>query len=146
MAKDTSLSVFSEKAVVTGFIKDINAIDTIGIPLIKFMSKFDNQVKIMNKAEFITFISKESECTKTKAEKTIDMFTSSVIDALGQGKEISLIGFGHFSISDVAAREGRNPRTGEKMKIGAYKQPKFKVGQKLKDACNQQNKIQFPVD
>ena len=64
------------------------------------------------------------------------MFTSSVIDAIGQGNEISLVGFGNFSVSKVAARPGRNPRTGEALQIAAYNQPKFKVGQKLKDAYN----------
>ena len=64
------------------------------------------------------------------------MFTSSVIDAIGDGNEISLVGFGNFSVSKVAARDGRNPRTGEVLKIAAYSQPKFKVGQKLKDAVN----------
>ncbi len=90
----------------------------------------------MNKAEFITHIADQYQCTKVEAEKTIDMFTSSVIDAMGQGKEISLVGFDNFSISKVAAKTGRNPRTGEALKIAAYNQPKFKVGQKLKDAVN----------
>ena len=66
----------------------------------------------------------------------IDIFTSSVIDAMEQGKEISLVGFGHFSIGKIAARTGRNPRTGAALNIPAYNQPKFKVGQKLKDAVN----------
>ena len=91
----------------------------------------------MNKAEFITHIADQYQCTKVEAEKTIDMFTSSVIDAMGQGKEISLIGFGNFSIGKIPARTGRNPRTGAALKIAAYNQPKFKVGQKLKDAVNQ---------
>lgn len=90
----------------------------------------------MTKQEFIDHIASRHGCTKREAEKTIDMFTSSVIDALGQGKEISLVGFGHFSIGKVAARLGRNPRTGEELQIAAYNQPRFKVGQKLKDACN----------
>ena len=91
----------------------------------------------MNKAEFIAHIANQYQCTKVEAEKVIDMFTSSVIDAMGQGKEISLVGFGSFSVSKVAARSGRNPRTGESLNIAAYNQPKFKVGQKLKDAVNQ---------
>jgi len=91
----------------------------------------------MNKAEFITHIADQYQCTKVEAEKTIDMFTSSVIDAMGQGKEISLVGFGNFIVSKVAARTGRNPRTGEELQIAAYNQPKFKVGQKLKTAVNQ---------
>jgi DNA-binding protein HU-beta len=90
----------------------------------------------MNKQEFIDHIANQNGCTKKEAEKAIDMFTSSVIEVLGNGKEISLIGFGNFSVSKVEAREGRNPRTGESLNIAAYNQPKFKVGQKLKDACN----------
>ena len=91
----------------------------------------------MNKQEFVDHIASEHSCTKKEAEKAIDMFTSSVIDALGEGKEISLIGFGNFSVNKIAARSGRNPRTGEALKIAAYNQPKFKVGQKLKDVVNQ---------
>ena len=90
----------------------------------------------MNKAEFIAHIANQYQSTKVEAEKVIDMFTSSVIDAMGQGKEISLVGFGNFTVSKVAARTGRNPRTGQELKIAAYNQPKFKVGQKLKDAVN----------
>jgi len=90
----------------------------------------------MTKQEFIDHIASRHGCTKREAEKAIDMFTSSVIDALGEGKEISLIGFGSFSIGKVAARTGRNPKTQEPIQIQAYNQPKFKVGQKLKDAVN----------
>ena len=90
----------------------------------------------MNKSEFITHIADQHKCTKIEAEKVNDTFTSSVIDAMGQGKEISLVGFGNFTVSKVAAKTGRNPRTGEALKIAAYNQPKFKVGQKLKDAVN----------
>jgi DNA-binding protein HU-beta len=90
----------------------------------------------MNKAQFINYIAEQNDCTKVEAEKIIDTFTSSAISALGSGNEISLIGFGNFSVSKVAARDGRNPRTGDPITIAAYNQPKFKVGQKLKDACN----------
>lgn len=90
----------------------------------------------MNKGNFVAYIADKHGCTKAEAERVIDMFTSSVIGALGKGEEVSLVGFGNFSVSQVAARAGRNPRTGEPIKIAAYKQPKFKVGQKLKDACN----------
>ncbi|MCP5378574.1 MAG: HU family DNA-binding protein [Rickettsiaceae bacterium] len=90
----------------------------------------------MNKSEFITHIADQHKCTKIEAEKVIDTFTSSVINVMGQGKEISLLGFGNFTVSKVAARTGRNPRTGQELKIAAYNQPKFKVGQKLKDAVN----------
>lgn len=90
----------------------------------------------MNKGNFVSHIADKHNCTKAEAERAVDMFTSSVIDALGSGNEVSLVGFGNFSVSNVAARPGRNPRTGEAIQIAAYKQPKFKVGQKLKDACN----------
>ena len=90
----------------------------------------------MNKTEFIKHIAEQHQCTQVEAEKTIDMFISSVIDAIGKGNEISLIGFGNFSVSKVAARSGRNPRTGEALEIAAYNQLKLKVGQKLKSAVN----------
>jgi len=90
----------------------------------------------MNKQEFIDHVAKQHNCTKVQAEKTIDMFTSSVIDALGEGKEISILGFGSFYASNIEARTGRNPRTGDALEIAAHCQPKFKVGSKLKAACN----------
>jgi DNA-binding protein HU-beta len=90
----------------------------------------------MNKQEFVDYIAKQHNCTKVQAEKTIDMFTSSVIDAMAEGKEISLIGFGSFYASKIEAREGRNPRNGESINIAAHCQPKFKVGSKLKSAVN----------
>ena len=90
----------------------------------------------MNKSELINHIADEHSITKIEAEKVIDRFTGSIISALSKGKEISLLGFGSFSISKVAARAGRNPRTGETIQIAAYNQPRFKVGQKLKNAVN----------
>ena len=90
----------------------------------------------MNKGDFITYISKKHSISKADAEKVIDMFTSSAMSALSDGNEISLIGFGNFSVSKVAERDGRNPQTGATIKIPAYNQVKFKVGQKMKDAVN----------
>ena len=90
----------------------------------------------MHKQGFIDHIANQHGCTKKEAEKAIDTFTSSVIDALSQGKEISLVGFGNFSVSKIAARSGHNPRTGLALDIPAYNKPRFKVGKKLKDVCN----------
>ena len=90
----------------------------------------------MNKSELMNHIADEHSITKIEAEKVIDRFTSSIISALSKGNEISLMGFGNFSVSKVAARAGRNPRTGETIQIAAYNQPRFKVGQKLKNAVN----------
>ena len=84
----------------------------------------------------LSHIASMHKCTKVEAEKVVDTFTASLIDAVGSGNEISLIGFGNFSVSEVAARTGINPKTKEPLQIPAYKQVKFKVGQKLKDACN----------
>ena len=90
----------------------------------------------MNKSEFEKYIAEKHSITQKEAGNMIDMFTSSVISALGEGKEVSLVGFGNFSVSEVAAHTGRNPNTGEALEIKAYKQPRFKVGKKLKDAVN----------
>ncbi len=90
----------------------------------------------MNKGELVSFIAKNEDITKVDAEKIIDVFTKNVTKALADKKEVQLIGFGNFSVSDIKARDGRNPQTGETMKIRAYRQPRFKAGQKLKDACN----------
>jgi len=90
----------------------------------------------MNKQEFITYIATQHDCTKVEAEKSIDIFTSSIIGAMGENNDVLIQGFGHFSTTKIAARSGRNPRTGEALQLKAYNQPKFKVGQKLKDAVN----------
>ena len=90
----------------------------------------------MNKSDFEKHISKKHSITQKEAGNIIDIFTSSVMSALAEGNEIQLVGFGNFSVSDVAARPGRNPRTGEVIQIAGYRQPRFKVGQKLKDAVN----------
>ena len=73
---------------------------------------------------------------KADAAKAVDGVFDAITDALKTGDEVRLIGFGTFVVSDRAASEGRNPRTGEKITIPASKQPKFKPGKGLKDAIN----------
>ncbi len=90
----------------------------------------------MNKSQFITYMTEQNDCSKAAAEKNIDMFVSSVIDAIGSGEEISLVGFGNFSVRKVPSRPGRNPQTGAVIQIKAYNQPKFKASQKFKDEVN----------
>jgi DNA-binding protein HU-beta len=90
----------------------------------------------MNKSEFIKYIAAMHDCTQIEAEKSLDMFISSAIAALSDGNEISLVGFGNFSVSKLAARAGRNPSTGEAIEISARNMVKFKVGKTLKDAVN----------
>lgn len=85
----------------------------------------------MNKAELIDQISKDAEITKTQANAALDSFTSAVTMALKKGDRVTLVGFGTFSVSDRAARNGRNPQTGAVIKIKARKVPKFKAGKEF---------------
>lgn len=89
----------------------------------------------MNKQEFVNYIANEYGCTKTKAEKVIDTFISSVIGVMGQGNEISLQGFGQFYTIKINARMTHDPRNGQPVNIPQQNIPKFSAGQKLKNAC-----------
>lgn len=90
----------------------------------------------MNKTELIAAVAEKAELSKKDAEKAIKAFTESVSDELVKGGKIQLVGFGTFEVSERAAREGRNPKTGETMTIAASKSPKFKAGKALKDMVN----------
>ena len=90
----------------------------------------------MNKTEFISAIAEKAELSKKDAEKALKAFTDVVEEELKKGEKIQLVGLGTFEVSERAAREGRNPQTGETMKIEACKAPKFKAGKALKDAVN----------
>ncbi|MCR5501755.1 MAG: HU family DNA-binding protein [Lachnospiraceae bacterium] len=90
----------------------------------------------MNKTELVEAIAKESGLKKTEAEKALKAFIDTVGKALKKGDKVQLVGFGTFEVTKRAAREGRNPRTNEKMKIKASKAPKFKAGKALKDLVN----------
>ncbi len=87
----------------------------------------------MNKAELIDQIAKDSGITKTQANDALDAFTSGVVTTLKKGDTVTLVGFGTFSVSQRAARNGRNPQTGATIKIKAAKVPKFKAGKDFKD-------------
>jgi len=87
----------------------------------------------MTKAELVAKIAKEAGIIKSQADKTVDGFVSAVSDALATGDKITLVGFGTFSVAVRAQREGRNPRTGEKIKIPASKAVKFKPGKTLSE-------------
>ena len=90
----------------------------------------------MNKQEFVTFIANQHDCTKIEAEKIINIFTSSVIDAMSKNNNILLQGFGKFYKIKLLARIGRNPNNGQSVNIPETTHPKFRIGKKLKDACN----------
>ena len=90
----------------------------------------------MNKTELVAAMAAKSELTKKDSEKALKAFTEVVAKELKKGEKIQLVGFGTFEVSERAAREGRNPQTGETMKIAASKSPKFKPGKALKDEVN----------
>ena len=90
----------------------------------------------MNKTELIAAVAEKAELSKKDAEKAVKALTDTVAEALKAGDKVQLVGFGTFEVSERAAREGRNPQTGEAMKIAASKSPKFKAGKALKDLVN----------
>ena len=91
----------------------------------------------MNKTELIAAVAEKAELSKKDAEKAVKAFTDAVSEELVKGGKVQLVGFGTFEVSERAAREGRNPQTGETMKIAASKAPKFKAGKALKDMVNE---------
>lgn len=90
----------------------------------------------MNKTELVAAIAEQTELSKKDAEKALKAFTDIVADELKKGEKVQLVGFGTFEVSERAAREGRNPQSGEAMTIAASKAPKFKAGKALKDMIN----------
>lgn len=88
----------------------------------------------MNKQELVTAIAEKADMSKAEAERALNATTDVITKALKSGDAVQLIGFGTFSVKKRAAREGRNPRTGETLKIAACKAPAFKAGSKLKAA------------
>ncbi len=90
----------------------------------------------MNKTELIDALAAKTGLTKKDSEATLNAFVQTVAEQLAKGDKVSLVGFGTFEVSERAAREGRNPQTGETMKIAASKAPKFKAGKALKDQVN----------
>lgn len=90
----------------------------------------------MNKAELIDAIADSADLSKASAARALDSAIDSITKALKKGDSVTLVGFGTFSVRKRAARMGRNPRTGETIKIKASKVPGFKAGKALKDAIN----------
>ena len=90
----------------------------------------------MNKAELIIHIAEAAGLTQDVASKVLDATTGTIAAALVRGEGVSLVGFGAFSVTARAAKEGRNPRTGAAIQIPASRAPKFAAGKKLKEAVN----------
>ncbi len=87
----------------------------------------------MNKAELIDQIAKDAGITKVQAGEALEAFTGAVVSTLKKGDKVTLVGFGTFSVAQRAARNGRNPQTGEVIKIKASKAPKFKAGKEFSE-------------
>ena len=90
----------------------------------------------MNKTELVAAEADQAEISKKDAAKALAAFTAVVTDELKKGEKVQLVGFGTFEVVERKEREGRNPQSGETMKIAASKAPKFKAGKALKDAMN----------
>lgn len=90
----------------------------------------------MNKTELIESIARSADMTKADATRALEATVDTIKQALKNGDSVALVGFGTFSVGKRAARSGRNPRTGQEIKIKAAKVPKFSAGKGLKDALN----------
>jgi len=90
----------------------------------------------MNKAELVDAVAGATTLSKADAGRAVDAVVSSIAKALKKGEQVSVVGFGTFSVKHRAARSGRNPRTGETIQIKASNVPGFKAGKALKDAVN----------
>lgn len=90
----------------------------------------------MNKNDLVASVADVSGLSRADATKAVDAVFDSIANSLKSGTEVRLVGFGTFTASKRAATTGRNPRTGEEIKIPASVQPKFKAGKGLKDALN----------
>ena len=90
----------------------------------------------MNKGEFVDAVAAKGEMSKVDASNAVDAVLEAVTEAMKQGDQITLVGFGTFLVRKREARTGRNPRTGEPLQIAASNVPSFKAGKALKDAVN----------
>lgn len=90
----------------------------------------------MNKNDLIEAIAGAADLPKASAQRALDAALKAIEDALRKGDQVSIVGFGSFSVRERAAREGRNPQTGATIQIAASKVPGFKAGKALKDAIN----------
>ncbi len=90
----------------------------------------------MNKGDLVNKIAEECEISNAAADKAVNSMLKTITSAVSTGNKVALIGFGTFSVTNRAAREGRNPQTGKTMQIPAKKVVKFKAGKNLADAVN----------
>lgn len=90
----------------------------------------------MNKTELIDAVASAADLSKASAARAVDAVTDAILAALAKGDNVALAGFGTFAVKDRAARQGRNPRTGETIEIAASRSVGFKAGKAFKDALS----------
>ena len=95
----------------------------------------------MNKLDFVRRLAQKEEIIQKDAAQHVDAFLNTITEVLAEGDKVSFVGFGTFEVAERAAREGRNPQTGESMMIGAMKAPRFKAGKLLKDAVRGEQEV-----
>ncbi|WP_274379422.1 HU family DNA-binding protein [Pseudoxanthomonas daejeonensis] len=105
-------------------------------PVTHLAARPHREQRRMNKTDLVDAVSNDAELTKAEAARAVDAVINSVTKALKKGDAVTLVGFGTFQVRKRAARTGRNPKTGETIKIKASKNPAFKAGKALKDAVN----------
>ena len=93
----------------------------------------------MNKLELVDHVAAEAELTKVSAAKALDAVLDGIERSLKKGEEVRLVGFGTFSVRERKAGKGRNPATGQEIKIGASKNARFKPGAGLREALNKKS-------
>lgn len=102
----------------------------------RFTPTMSDRGNFVNKTELIDQIANDADISKASATRALDSALAAIAATLKMGGSVSLVGFGTFEVGERAARAGRNPRTGESIKIDEAKVPKFRAGKALKDALN----------
>jgi integration host factor subunit beta len=92
----------------------------------------------MTRAELVTRVATQTHLTKKQTESIVDVFLTSIIEALGKGEKVELRGFGSFRVRHRLARKGRNPKTGDEVSVPAKRMPFFKAGLNLRDLVDHQ--------
>ena len=101
---------------------------------LKERNKYKKGKKKMNKTQLVEAVAQKSGLNKKEAEAAVNAITAAITDALKAGDKVQLVGFGTFEVKALAARTGRNPKTGEVIEVAAAKVPTFAAGKALKDA------------
>jgi DNA-binding protein HU-beta len=108
----------------------------VGAPILDSAVLTANGVPSMNKTELIDGVAAAADLSKAEAGRAVDAVVGEITKALKKGDAVTLVGFGTFQVRERAERTGRNPKTGDTIKIAASKNPAFKAGKALKDAVN----------